>query len=74
MNGQQRSYAVGTATVNLPAWTAGADTYTYTPKNGLLYQWTGGVSGETTKKYSYSENSSSGAFWIMVIPASLWQV
>lgn len=55
MNGQQRSYAVGTATVNLPAWTAGADTYTYTPKNGLQYQWTGGVSGETTKKYSYSE-------------------
>ena len=64
MNGQQRSYAVGTATVNLPAWTAGADTYTYTPKNGLQYQWTGGVSGETTKKVQLQrKNSSSGGLF-----------
>ena len=55
MNGQQRSYAVGTVADDLPAWSAGGSSYTYDPQSGLQYQWTGGVSGETTKKYSYSE-------------------
>ncbi|MCD7874115.1 MAG: hypothetical protein LUH17_03915, partial [Acidaminococcaceae bacterium] len=55
MNGQQRSYAVGTAADKLPEWSSGGSSYTYDPQSGLQYQWTGGVSGETTKKYSYSE-------------------
>lgn len=56
MNGKQRSYNVGMAAGNLPDWSAGAGSYTYTPEAGLQYQWTGGVTGETTKKYSYSED------------------
>ena len=54
-NGRTRSYAVGTAADKLPAWSSGSSDYTYNPQQNLQYQWTGGVTGETIKKYSYSE-------------------
>ena len=53
MNGQTRSYAVGAVA---GAWGSGDSSYTYAPQKNLQYQWTGGASGETTKKYSYSED------------------
>lgn len=52
-NGQTRTYQIGTAA---GAWQNGNSSYKYSPKDGLQYQWTGGVSGEVIKKYQYKEN------------------
>lgn len=55
-NGETRSYAVGTQTAALPEWSAGNSSYTYNPKSGTQYAWTGGISGSVLKKYQYSED------------------
>lgn len=52
-NGEQRSYYSGGA---LSDWSAVTGDMGYDPKKGLQYQWTGGVSGEVTKKYQYTED------------------
>lgn len=52
-NGEQRSYYSGGALSN---WSAVTGDMGYDPKKGLQYQWTGGVSGEVTKKYQYTED------------------
>ena len=52
-NGQTRTYQIGKAA---GAWQNGNSSYKYSPKDGLQYQWTGGVSGEVIKKYQYKEN------------------
>lgn len=54
MNGQTRTYDIGTIA---GAWqTNDNSNYTYDVKNGLQYQWIGGVSGEVTRKYQYTED------------------
>ena len=52
-NGEQRSYYSGGA---LSEWSAVTGDMGYDPEKGLQYQWTGGVSGEVTKKYQYTED------------------
>lgn len=52
-NGQTRTYQIGKAA---GAWQNGNSSYKYSPKDGLQYQWTGGVSGEVITKYQYKEN------------------
>lgn len=52
-NGEQRSYYSGGA---LSDWSAVTGDMGYDPEKGLQYQWTGGVSGEVTTKYQYTED------------------
>lgn len=52
-NGEQRSYYSGGALSN---WSAVTGDMAYNPEKGLQYQWTGGVSGEVTTKYQYTED------------------
>ena len=52
-NDEQRSYYSGGV---LSDWSAVTGDMGYDPENGLQYQWTGGVSGEVTKKYQYTED------------------
>lgn len=54
MNGQTRTYDIGKIA---GAWqTNDNSNYTYEVKDGLQYQWTGGVSGEVIRKYQYKED------------------
>ena len=52
-NGEQRSYYSGGV---LSDWSAVTGDMGYDPEKGLQYQWTGGVSGEVTTKYQYTED------------------
>lgn len=52
-NGEQRSYYSGGA---LSEWSAVTGDMGYDPEKGLQYQWIGGVSGEVTTKYQYTED------------------
>ena len=52
-NDEQRSYYSGGV---LSDWSAVTGDMGYDPEKGLQYQWTGGVSGEVTKKYQYTED------------------
>ena len=54
MNGQTRTYNIGEG---VGLWQEnGNGNYTYNVKDGLQYQWIGGVSGEVIKKYQYTED------------------
>ena len=54
MNGQTRTYNIGK---EVGLWQEnGNGNYTYNVKDGLQYQWIGGVSGEVIKKYQYTED------------------
>lgn len=54
MNGQTRTYNIGE---EVGLWQEnGNGNYTYNVKDGLQYQWIGGVSGEVIKKYQYTED------------------
>ena len=56
-NGASREYAINEKGIstNTGEWTANNGNMVYKPKEGTQYQWTGGVSGSETRKYSYSE-------------------
>ena len=53
-NGQQRTFETGTDAESV-AWSTGSNSYTYNPKQGSQFAWTGGVSGERIEEYSYTE-------------------
>lgn len=53
MNGQTRTYNIGK---KVGLWQDGNSNYSYNVKEGLQYQWIGGVSGEVIKKYQYTED------------------